>query len=152
MGHYLGQCPNITRVGLAKISFLLTQSNEGNNTIKKSWILLDMCSPQSVSKNTDMVTNVKSCSKDDFLKILINAGHRSFKKEAKLKILPMLVHFNEKSMATILSMKDVANLPGVRIHMESEVEKEINVFYKVRLVKLKECEYGLYFLTRNIKE
>ena len=62
----------------------------------------------------------------------------------------MSVHFNQKSMATILSMNDFSNVPGVRIYMDSDVEKAINVSYKGRLVKFKECEDGLYYFdTKN---
>ena len=65
-----------------------------------------------MSNNPDMVTNAKLCNKDNVLTILTNAGHRYFKKEAKLKCLPMLVHFNKESLATILSMKDASKHQG----------------------------------------
>ena len=77
-----------------------------------------------------MFTNIKSCSKENILTILTNTGHRSFKKEVKLKFLPISVHFNKESMATILILKDFSNLPRVQINMDSDVEKAINVFTK----------------------
>ena len=69
MGPYSRQCPNVTGVGLDQVDFVLTKSNKGNNTIKKSWMLLDTCSTHSVSNNPDMVMNVKLCSKDNVLMI-----------------------------------------------------------------------------------
>ena len=63
----------------------------------------------------------------------------------------MSVHFNEESMSTILSMKDVANVPGIIIHIDSDVYTVISIFLKERLVKFKECKDGLYFLTRKTK-
>ena len=52
-------------------------------------------------------------------------------------------------MSTILSMKDFANVPNLRIHMDSDIEKAINVSYKGRLVNFKEYKDGLYFYTKN---
>ena len=72
MGHYSGQCPNVKRVGLAQVGFVLTQSNKGNNTIENYWILLDTCSTHSVSKNPNTIMNVKLCSKDNVLMIFSN--------------------------------------------------------------------------------
>ena len=59
MGHYKGQFKKVTGVGLAQVVFVITQINEGNSTIDKSWILLDTLSTHSVSNNPNMVTNSK---------------------------------------------------------------------------------------------
>ena len=42
-------------------------------------------------------------------------------------------------------MKDVANVPGVRVQFDTDVERSINVFYCGKVVKFKECADGLYF-------
>ena len=142
-GHYSGQCPTATGVGLAQVGFQLTQSETGG--IKKSWILLDTCSTHSVSNNPKLVTGVKQCRDEDILTLSTNAGCRVFDKQAMLKFLPMSVHFDEGSMATIVSMKDVANVTGVCVHMDTDIERAIKIFYKGKVIKFKECADGLYF-------
>ena len=50
----------------------------------------------------------------------------------------MDVHVNEESLATILSLKDVAALPGVRVTMDTEVENAM-------IVNNVQCSDGLYY-------
>ena len=56
------------------------------------------------------------------------------------------VHVNENSLATILSFKDVNNTLGVRVTMDTSIEKAMNVIMRdVTLFKFKECGSGLYY-------
>ena len=58
----------------------------------------------------------------------------------------MKVHFNKNSMATIISIKEVAGIPGISI--TTDTEKEIAMTVSLgngRTLKFKECESGLYF-------
>ena len=57
----------------------------------------------------------------------------------------MSVHFDKDSMVIIVSMKDVANVPGVRVHMVTDIERAIKVCYKGKVLKFKNCADGLYF-------
>ena len=50
-----------------------------------------------------------------------NGGNKNFNKKVVLKLLPILVHFEEDSLATVLSLKDVANINGVHVTMDSIV-------------------------------
>jgi hypothetical protein len=96
-----------------------------------------------------MVTGVEACRDEDILTLSTNAGCRVFDQQAMLKFLPISVHFDKNSLATIVAMKDVANVPGVRVQFDTDVERSINVFYCGKVVKFKECADGLYFLTRK---
>ena len=77
-----------------------------------------------------MVTGVELFRDEDILTLSTNAGCRFFDQQAMLNFLLMLVHFYKDSMATILSMKDVANVPGVRVHMDTNIKRAIKVFIK----------------------
>ena len=55
------------------------------------------------------------------LTVSTNKGHMTFDKKAKLKLFHLNVFFNEKSMATILFLKDIANIPRYRITMDTEI-------------------------------
>ena len=58
----------------------------------------------------------------------------------------MKVHFNKSSIATILSFKEVADIPGVRITTDIEKERAMTVSLgNGSTIKFKECESGLYF-------
>ena len=99
-----------------------TQSND-NALIPDSWVLLDTCSTSSVTNNKDKVGDIRNCSPDECLKMFTNSGSTFYDKIAPLKLLPLDVHFNEKSMATILSVKDVNNIPDVHITMDTRKER-----------------------------
>ena len=143
MGHFAGQCPRQNGVNLAQIGVMLAQKH---NEIKNSWVLLDTCSTNSVSNDTSMVTNIVNCDKKNVLTLATNGGHKTFLKQADLKLFPMKVHFNKNSMATILSFKQVADLPGVIITTDTSKERSMIVTLKDGTVfKFKECASGLYY-------
>jgi hypothetical protein len=74
-----------------------------------------------------------------------NGGATFYNQIATLKLLPLDVHFNEDSMVTILSVKDVANLDNVHITMDTRQERVIFVHHDGKVLKFKECADGLYY-------
>ena len=154
-GHYAGQCPQSDRreegSGFIQIGTNLVQSeNEEQsfdfNPINKNWILLDTCSTHNVSCNPDVLSNIKNCTDDESLKILTNSGSLVYKKIGDCNLLPIKMHFNSKSIANVLLLGVVATIPGVRITMDSMVEKAIIVHTPDgKMLKFSECSDGLYF-------
>ena len=59
--------------------------------------------------------------------MLTNKGLKSCDKKETLKLYPMSVHFNQNSIATIISFKEVANIPGVRITADKNQERAMTV-------------------------
>ena len=58
----------------------------------------------------------------------------------------MNMHFNQRSMATILQFKEVADIPGVRITTDTDQERTMTVtIQNGKLFKLKECKSGIYY-------
>ena len=56
-------------------------------------------------------------------------------------------------MATILSFKEMADIPGVRITTDKKQERAMTVSLgNGRTLKFKECESGLYFYDTEKKE
>ena len=89
--------------------------------IPKSWLLLDTCTTRSVLNNKNKVTSITNCKEDKFLKLHTNGGPAFFKQMAKLKLLPLNVHFNETSMATIISFSDVCDIDGIKVFFDSNM-------------------------------
>ena len=48
-------------------------------------------------------------------------------------------------MANSVALKDVANVPGVWIKMDSSKECTITVEYQGKIYKFRECQDGLYY-------
>ena len=92
--------------------------------IKNTWVLLDTCATNIVSNNTALVTDIVACKQHERLTVSTNGGLISFDKKSTLKILPMKVHFNRDSMATILSSKEVEDIPGLRITTDTEKKEQ----------------------------
>ena len=76
-----------------------------------------------------MLGAIEDCSVEERLKVLTNGGSMSFNQKAKLKLLPMSIYYNKDSMANILAFADVASIPGVRITMDTDKERAMNVAY-----------------------
>eukprot|EP00957_Ditylum_brightwellii_P029029 2193201-Ditylum_brightwellii.AAC.1 len=65
---------------------------------------------------------------------------------ADLKLFDMKVHFNENTMATVLSLSDVVSLDGVHLTMNTLKERAILVHLSDdKVIKFKECDDGLYY-------
>ena len=139
-GHYANKCPK-RHTTLAHIT--LTQQQL--EIINKNWILLDSCLTVSVVCNPAMVTGIKPCAPGESITVITNGGAQSFEKRATLKKLPLPVYFNPYSLANILSLNHVANLPRAKITMDSTVEKAINLHYDGAVIQFKECADGLYY-------
>ena len=141
--NYSDQCTNHTGVILTQVGVSRTQCSAG---IKNTWVLLDTCETNSVSNNTVLVTDIVVCKQHERIIVSTNGGLISFDKKSALKLLPMKVHFNKNSMANILSFKEVADIPGVRITTDTKQGRAMKVSLgKVRTLKYKECGSGLYF-------
>ena len=72
-----------------------------------------------------------------------------------LQFFSMKFHFNPDLMATILSLKDVSSLTGVKIAPETSKEWAIIVsLVDGGILKFKSCEEGIYYYdttTNNTK-
>ena len=89
------------------------------------WLLLDTCFTDSVGNNSELVSNIQDCSHNNTSTVLTNGGSQTFSKLASLKKIPIDIHFDFDFMANILSLKDIALIPGARILGDSKKEREI---------------------------
>ena len=139
--HYANQCAHKKLVQFAQV--LLAQ--QGMNLINPDCLLLDSCSTISVCCNPKLVQHIRACAPGDGITVMTNGGSQTFNKVADLNILPVEVHFNQDSLANILALSDVANLPGARITMDTLEERVILLHYNDQIFKFKECVDGLYY-------
>jgi len=68
---------------------------------------------------------IRECNKNNCLTLWSNGGQQEFRKKADLKLLPLKVVVNKKPNATILSLKDIADLPDVRLTMDTDKDSAI---------------------------
>ena len=131
--------------------------------INENWILLDTCSTVNVCKNASIITDVRKCCKGEELMIVTNGGSQDYNQIGLFKYLSLPIYYNPKSIANILSFKEVASVPGVCITMDTAMERAIFVTLPDgRKIKFKECDIGLYYFDakdeaelpkdKNIKE
>ena len=80
---------------------------------------------------------------------MINGVSLIFDWNGRLTFLPFNVHVNKNSLATILSIKYLDNIVGVRITINKSIEKSMNVILTDQTVfKIKECGLELYYYDR----
>ena len=114
--------------------------------IKKTWILLDSCSTNSVTNHVDYVEDVNNCDEEKVLTVLMNGGSILFDNKWRLTFIPLSVHVNDNSLESKLSLKYVKNILGVRVTMDTLIEKAMNLILSDgTLFKFKEYESGLYY-------
>ena len=114
--------------------------------INKNLLLLDTCNTHSVGCNFNTLINLRKCTDDRMLYILINCGSLVYDKIGESNILPVAMNYNPHSIANGLSLSMIAKIPGARLTMDTEAEKSIIVRLDgVRKFKFKECADGLYY-------
>ena len=114
--------------------------------IKEACIILETCSTDRVTNNLDYFEDVNNCTKDKEIKVLTNGGSLLFDRKGRLTFLPSGVHVNYNSLATILSLKYVNKIIGVRVTMDTSIEKAMHVILSdVTVFKFKEYGSGLYY-------
>ena len=139
------------------MGFGFMQSNSNVKDFKEryaqvppSWILLDSCSTVDVTNNPEHVNNIVPCDPDHRIQIVTNGGSMRYHHEADLKLMPIKVHFNECSMATIISLATILDLEGYYAKMDSREDLAIHVFAPDgKMFKFKQCKDGLYYLDTN---
>ena len=148
-GHISYNCPEVSKKGIniTQMRLTLTQSNDGeNDLINENWILLDTCSTVNVCKNVSIVTGVRKCHEGEELTIVTNGGSQKYDQIGFFKYLSLPIYYNPKSIANILSLKQVASVPDVRITMDTFKERAIFVTLPDgKKMKFKECDNGLYY-------
>ena len=152
-GHYRGQCPYVSRSGIVSMhnGYSFAQ-DDALFIIPDTWIFLDTCSTCDVIKNHNLVTNIRECSQAEKLTAYTNGGAQHYVKVADLIVFPIRVHFNENSMANILSFKTVANMEGTRITMDTRSGNSIHVFLSDGTkYEFKQYKNGLYYFDTNDK-
>ena len=70
-------------------------------------------------KNLDYVGDVNNCVKEEELTVLTNGGSLLYDRKGRLIFLPLCGHVNNNDLVTILSLKDVKNVSGVRMTMDT---------------------------------
>ena len=125
----------------------ITSNNSTSSPLGSHIIMLDSCSESSVVMNPDLVTDIRTCAPHECIQVVTNGnGSVIFDKMGTLSLLPLAVHVNVDSMANILSLRDVSNIDGVRVTMDSFEERAICVHLPSGLTYVFfEGENGLYF-------
>ena len=114
---------NLTQVRLT----LAQKDNSNKDIIDENWILLDTCSTVNVCRNASIITGIRTCHEDEELTIITNEGSQDYNQVSLFKYLPIPVYYNQKSLGNILSFKEVASVPIIRIMMDTSMERAILV-------------------------
>ena len=162
-GHYADNCPEVTDD--STVSTLSNTTHTGasmfqhalslNQThlqlfadiVGDDWLLLDTGSTKSTVKSASLVRNVRSSAKGEELHMVSEGGVKVYDKVADLNLLPMTVHFNDSAIANILSFKEVADLPGIRITTDTSTERAFLIHLPDgSILRFNEYSEGLYLL------
>ena len=131
-GHYASICTEPQRrTGFSSLIYgsILTQERT-RTTIPHDWVLLDSCSTDCVFKNPNLVSSITKCTPQEELEMYTNGGSLVYRHMGQFNFLPLSVYFNDQSIANILSLKQVINLPGVSIAVENGPDPAIVLKYK----------------------
>ena len=138
-GHLMSDCPSLTEANRTAIKDKAAAKKSTSllhvrfcgvhhkDLILPHYIMLDSCSESSIVMNTTLVHGIKHCSKNETLLLVTNGGSMRFDQMGTLNLFPMKVHVNSASMANILSLKEVGDIHGVRVTMDTSQERAIHV-------------------------
>ena len=160
-GHLANNCPAASSrprgstpsgrsgVNMMQVRFGYSFTQGSDDVIPRSWLLLDTCSTCSCTNNTDLVSAIRDCTADEVLTVHTNGGSKTFTQMGTLNLFPMSVHYNPSSLANVLSFDTVAQLSGVRITLDTLIERGFLVTYKDMTLKFRPCSDGLYYFDTN---
>ena len=136
---------------MAQLCLTFTQKeNSQDAMINENWVLLDICSTVGVCCKASILTDIRTCNKNETLTIITTGGSQNYDKIEYFKYLPILVYYNKDSLANILLFKEVALVLGICITMDTSMERAIFVTLPDgRKMKFKECDIGLYYFDVN---
>ena len=120
--------------------------------INKNWILLDSCTTHSCTNNMELIKDLRDFDETEKLWLNTNGGPIYFDKKGIFKIIPAEVYFNKSAIATVLGMKDVLSVPGVRVVYDSAVKRSFYVEYDEEVFEFVECSEGLYYYSPSKKQ
>ncbi len=157
--HYSGQCPeedrrtqrgsNSTQYGTSMIQ-ADNDSNALSDMIDREWLLLDTCSTNCVGCNADLIDNICDCTEEEILHIATNGGSLVYSEIGINKLIPIPMHYNPDSIANVLSLSVVADIPGFRITMDTDVDRSITVHINNDVsFEFQECKHGLFYYNTN---
>ena len=132
-------------IGMLQQGISLFQKYNTDEVISKTWILLDSCSTDTVFKNPDLVANIRTGTADEELRMLTNGGSVTYKEVADCKLSPLKVHFNKVSLANVLSFKQVSEIPGVKITIDTSKEDAFTIHLKDGKEIEFKCNESLYY-------
>ena len=75
----MSNCPEAsTRVGISNLQYgnMLTQVQNGDGIIPTAWILLDTYSTDNVINNSELLSDIRSCSEDEVLRMERRLPHQ----------------------------------------------------------------------------
>ena len=147
-GHYASSCPNPnTTVGISNLQYgyMMTQIPNIEGLIPPDWVLLDTCSTNNVVHDSSLLTDTKKCSKNKEMKVHTNGGSLRYDTLGSFKYLPIICYHNEKSIANVLSLKNVSDIPRCNIYMDTNIGPEIYIKYRNLILKFNQSVSGLYY-------
>ena len=83
--------------------------------------------------------------KNQEMKIYTNGGSLNYDTRGFLKYLPIHCYHNDQSIANVLLLKNISDIPGCHIYMDTNVGPEIYVSYQGATLKFKQSLNGLYY-------
>ena len=111
-------------------------------------IIIYSSSTATTVNNKVLLSNIRDCTEDETLLIHTNGGDTIFHQQGDLNIVPITAHYDPMSLAKILATKDVQNISGIRITVDTLEESSIIIhLYDGNVLKLQECNDGLYYYT-----
>ena len=100
--------------------------------------------------NKKFLADVRMCETGQELNIITIGVSKLYETFGDVTFLPIPAYYNRDILANVLFFKKVSEIPGVRITVDTAVEKAILVHMKDSVThKFHECHDGLYFMDKQ---
>ena len=141
LGHLFRHCPEGVKVQNVQLRY--TQlTHTPSDIVPSHWILFDSGSTVSFICNPSLVQDLVDV--DEPVRGFSNGGSQDYIQRGKLKLFDFPMHFNDASMANILSLSEVANT--YRTTMDTNFSPSIIVHLpKDQQLVFTQCGSGLYY-------
>ena len=149
-GHHSKYCPSNETSKVSTVSLMshmiLSQHRKVHN-FDPNHYYIDSGANFSSSFDSNILHSIRRTRDHEQITALTNGGIVEFKKLGSLKLLPSVrVYYNETSVATILALKDLVDVPEAFVFYDSRfLDAFLLVFRTGRIMEFKRADHGLYY-------
>ena len=119
---------------------------QDSGRIPEEWLILDSASTNSVFKTCKFLNDIVARDDEECMNLISNGGgSMGYYLKSTIKMFPLEVFYDEKSLSNIMLLFDFVKVPEIIVTMDNRKDYGFNVFYNNKAYHIAPFCNGLYY-------